>query len=201
MNPRWSLLLITTLAILLASCASNIAKTPQDWPKAVIPKNDTCINLAGFYINRAIEAPTNKDTAFHERKPQWAVYLSKLLVPYIPSREFVEHKWADSIELSDVENGRFTIILKKNNKQIFKIILNEHTDFTCSSQGLVITGRSSPANMMGITERFETTTFTRGVDGSILVSEQEVDVGTAIVIPYVGKTIQRYRFLTMGSLE
>ena len=201
MNPRWSLFLITTLAILLTSCASNIAKTPQNWPKAVTPKSDTCINLAGFYINRAIEAPTNKDAKFHKRNPKWAVYLSKLLVPYISSREFVEHMWADGIKLSNVENGKLTIILKKNNKQMFKTILREHTDFTCSSQGLVITDRSSPANMMGITQRFETINLAKGADGSILASDKEVDVGIAMLIPFTKKTIQRYRFLTMGSLE
>jgi len=178
---------------------NTIAQPPQEWPKAVSLPNDTCINLTGSYINKAVEAPDNADADWHKKRPSWSIYLSELLVPYIPTRDFVEHKWADTVELSGVEGGKLEIILKKNNKKIFQKTLNENAEFTCSPQGLVMKSRSSPDNMMGITERFEEKIFAKAVDGSILVSEQKTDVGVTMFIPNAGKVVQRYRFLPVDA--
>jgi len=178
---------------------NTIAQPPQEWSKDASLPNDTCINLTGSYTNKAVEAPTNAGADWHKKSPSWSIYLSELLVPYIPTRDFVEHKWADTIEVSGVEDGKLEIILKKNNKKIFNKILNENVEFTCSPQGLVMKGRSSPDNMMGVTERFEERTFSKAVDGSILVSKQKTDVGVIILIPYGEKVVQRYRFLPVDA--
>jgi len=188
-------------SLLFASCTNDIAKHPSDWAAVSKEQNAECINLNGIYINKAIEASTNQDKALHAKYPLLSVYLSELLVPFIPSRQYFEHKWADTIELKGVDKGKLKIILWKKNKQIFQTTLNNKSDFSCTSQYLVLTDTSSPENMMGVTERFEKTKFSKSVDGSILVSEQKTDVGLIVLIPYGEKTLQHYRFLSVSSLK
>jgi hypothetical protein len=187
--------------LLLASCASNVAQAPQEWGKAEKIPTNTCVNLSGTYINRAIEAPDNEYKSFHEENPRWSVFLSELLVPYIPSRDFVKHNWADTVKLNGIHHQKLEVILKKNGKSIFKKTLNEYEDFECSEDGVIIkTNRNSP-NMMGITESFYKITVTKAIDGSILASNQKRDIGTIIVIPYTEKLIQRYKFSTVRLPE
>ncbi len=188
-------------SLLFASCTNDIAKYPPDWAPVSKEQNAECINFSGIYINKAIEAPTNQDKALHTKYPSLSVYLSELLVPFIPSRQYFEHKWVDTIELKGIDNGTLKITLWEKDKQIFQTTLNNKSDFSCTSQYLVLTDTSNPENMMGVTERFEKTKFSKGVDGSILVSEQKTDVGLFALVPYGEKTLQRYKFLPAGSLK
>ncbi len=191
---------IVILCIVLASCASKIAKVPQDWPKAVKgDDNNTCINLSGLYINKSIEAPDNYERKFHEKNQKWAAYLSGFLIPYIPTRGFVEHQWADIVELKGVIDNQLEVIMWKNDKQIYRNVLNDKKDFTCSARNLIIKSHYSPDNMMGISERFTTIELSRGYDGSILAELHESELGTVILIPYWDKKVQRYLFLPVVS--
>ena len=191
---------IIILSILLASCVSMIAKTPQDWPETLkADGNNTCIDLSGQYVNKAIEAPDNYERKFHEKNQRWAVYLSGLLIPYIPTREFVKHQWADAVELKGVTDSQLEVIMWKNDKPIYRTVFNDKKDFTCSASSLIIKSHYSPDNMMGISKQFTAVELSKGYDGSILADSHENEVGTIILIPYWGKKVQRYLFLPAHS--
>ena len=200
MNYSKSLSIIF-LSFLLASCASAPVKRPEGWPDIVRRGDgDGCIDLSGLYVNKAIEAPDNHERTFHESNQRWAVYLSGLLIPYIPTREFVEHRWADTVELRSVENENLEVVMWRGDKAIYRAALHEEEeDFMCSADSLIVRSRYSPDNMMGISEVFITIELHRGSDGSILADSRENELGTIIVVPYWGKKVQSYLFLPAAS--
>jgi len=188
-------LTIIIICVLVTSCASNIAEYPHDWPKIMGDENRECVDLSGAYFNKAYDAPSNRDRDKHEKYKSWEIHLSKLLVPYIPERKNFKNEEAYIVEIKGVENDKLEMILKESGKIVYKKVLNKDKEFTCSSHYLEVKGRSSPENMMGITERFETTKYEKGDDGSLLVSVQETDIGTIVIVPYGEKVVQYYRFL------
>lgn len=193
-----SYLLIPIFSVLLTSCARDIAKYPLEWPDIATDNNRQCVSLSGSYDNKAIEAPTNLNRNFHEKNASWSIYLSKILIPYISDKDNFEHRLIDSVVLNSINAGKLEIQLEQNGKIKFKKTLNTQDDFVCTSQSVVLTGKTSPNNMMGISERFKNTTISNRVDGSLLAVVKETEVGTIVVIPYGEKLIQYYRFLPSG---
>ena len=191
---------VIILCLLLASCASTIAKTPKDWPESAKDNGkNTCIDLSGVYVNKAIEAPDNYERKFHQKNQRWAVYLSGLMIPFIPTRDFVEHQWADTVELKGVIDNQLEIVMWKRDKPIYRTVINDKKDFTCSARSLIIKSHYGPDNMMGISEKFTAIELSKGYDGSILAEFHEDELGVIIVIPYWDKKTQRYLFLPVTS--
>lgn len=186
---------VICLSLGLESCANHISKIPPEWPSTINSVNNGCNNLSGTYINRAIEAPNNKEENFHRKNPRWAIYLSKLLVPYIPDRDIVEHRSVDTIELEGVDKNQLKISFKQKEKIIYTKLLSTKADFTCTSQALILENVTSPNNMMGISKEFSTISISKAVDGSIVASKKETEIGTIVVMPYREQVIQYYRFI------
>jgi len=186
--------LMVFLAIFLASCVNiSVSQRPKQWKPVPGTPENICANLAGTYLNKAIEAPDNQDRVRNENLGK-SIFLSEILVQYIPWKYFARHTWTDTVSLEYIDKEQLEVIFEKNGKNIFRKMFKKNEDFECSSGGLIFSETSNRSNEFGLDIRFEKKIITKSLDGSLIVTFQKEDVGVAILIPGYSRIVQRYKF-------
>lgn len=193
-------LLLTLLMVALSSC-SSVATLPNDWPQEASKSYDAdCVNLSGIYTNKAIGAPTNI--------VKNAIFLSEFLIPYIPTKDFIEHKWADTIELESIGYDKLRVTMWNNRKVIYETTIFTSPDdsgnhrFACKDGHLKISNTRNTSSEFGISITTKTIIVSSASDGSILIRKNKSEVGVAFfLLPGSYTEVQYYRFLPMSPTK
>jgi hypothetical protein len=172
------------IIFLISGCVSNEKpEIPPAWSKPVSPPNQGCINLSGTFNNTGESSETHK------------YFLSQLFEYFIPDSAFLKHAWVNSITLSKVHDGKFTITFNSKGKEAYQITWLQGKDFTCQAQYIQKEISYMPSNPLAIAKHTSITAFTKTEDGALLVNDFDKETGVAfVVIPYQEKHYKYYRY-------
>lgn len=164
--------------LLFTSCASY-QKYPSEWTELISPRDETCSDISGTYINLG-EGADKQGTYF-------SVLSGVEVAPLAISQVKIIQNYSDELEIS---------VWYKQSLLYGKVFSKRDQEYNCSSKGVELRSMDRARDAIAKTTLY----LVKDKNGSLVVERKSTDGDDFLLnIPMVGNSYEWYRFKPVES--